>query len=928
MNRLKKKLIEVALPLEAINEESAREKYIRSGHPSTLHLWWARRPLAACRAVLFASIVDDPSAWPDRFVTDEEIQEERERLFSLLESLVKWENRANRDVLEAAQAALARSIAWGKGDDPPRNPADVRLYLEQHAPAVLDPFAGGGSIPLEAQRLGLRAYGTDLNPIAVLLNKALIEIPTALAGAAPVADVEAEDALVEEPWSGLSGLARDVRHYGEWIEREAKVRLAELYPDISLSEGGAAPKATVLAWIWARTAHCPNPACDTVIPLLNSLSLCKKRGQRAWLEPVVGGDRVDFRVATGNGRPADGMVNRTSVVCPACDTSFPLEKVREEGRNRGLGLQLIATVAEDEDGNKHYLAATEEQSEIALQARPDWTPETAIPEQALGFRVQLYGVKTHGDLFTNRQICFLNTLTDLTADVKTDLFSRGATKEYAVAVLTYLVFAVGRYLDYGSALTYWDDRSPSIQKTFGLPTMQMRLAFPEANPFAGFSGSWRKMLEGVIKNIEELPVGSAPGAAWQQDATSPFTVEPPLMVSTDPPYYDNIGYAALSDYFHVWHRRTLRDMYPDLFSTMLTPKDAELIAEPARHDSREEANEFFEHGLFRFSDNALKASDPQYPFTLFYAFKQFEADPEDEVASTGWEVFLSGLLKAGWQIVGTWPIRTEQSGGLRVEGRNALASSVVVVCRARPTDAVMTTRRNLLQELQRELPAALRTMQEENIAPVDLAQAAIGPGMAIYSSYGKVLEPDGSRMGVRAALHMINQVLDQTLAEQEGDFDADTRWAIDWFEQYGMDEGPYGSAEVLSKAKNTAVASLVDAGILHSRAGKVRLLARSELNSDWDPISDDRLPIWEATQRLIRRLEDQGEEGAAQLIRRLGDVGQLAKDLAYRLFSTCERKGWSEEAAAYNSLVASWRAITDLAREQADHDRPEQPDLI
>ena len=881
----KRKLIEVALPLEAINREAAREKSIRHGHPSTLHLWWARRPLAACRAVLFAQLVDDPSAHPDRFPTEEAQEQERQRLFRIIERLVPWEATQDEAVLAEAREEIRRSC----GDNPPE---------------VLDPFCGGGSIPLEAQRLGLVAHGSDLNPVAVLLTKALIELPIRFVGQPPVHPRDGDGRLDVETWRGAQGLANDVHYYGAWMRDEAERRIGHLYPPAVLPDGRT---ATVIAWIWARTVTCPNPACQATMPLVRSFWLSKKKGKEVWVRPVVEGDAVRFEIGHGSsGPPVEGTISRTGATCLACNTPVPLAHVRSEGKAGRMGVQLMAIVAEG-DRQRIYLQPDPEHVKVADVVRPEDVPETELPEQALGFRVQGYGMTHHADLFTNRQLTALCAFSDLVNEARLRVSADGARSEYANAIVTYLGMCASKAAVFHCTQARWRPNEGKTAPAFGRQALPMVWDFAETNPFAGAGGDWMGMLDGASKVLTGLRP-KAQGFAQQLDATS---CNPgPAVVATDPPYYDNVGYADLSDFFYVWLRRSLAPIYPGLFSTMLTPKSAELVADPSRSDGdKAKAEQRFEEGFERAFANLRKTADPAYPMTVFYAFKQAEYD-QTGVASTGWETMLAGLIRSGFAVTATWPVRTEGEGRLRNQASNALASSIVLACRPRSETAGITDRRGFLAALHAELPKALRELQQGNIAPVDLAQAAIGPGMAVFSRYAKVVEPTGETMPVRSALTLINQVLDEVLAEQEGEFDGDTRFAIKWFEQYGFDEAGYDPAEGLARATNVSVKGLEEAGILIARAGRVRLLRRAELAEGWDPTTDERMPVWEVTQQLVKALWDDGSEsGAGDLVRRLGGLGEAARDLAYRLYAICERRGWAEDALGFNALVTSWPEI-------------------
>jgi putative DNA methylase len=905
----KRKLIEVALPLEAINRESAREKSIRHGHPSTLHLWWARRPLAACRAILFASYVDDPSAKPDEFPTEEAQHAERERLFRIIEELVKWDNTTNDEVLRAARKEIQKSC----GDDPP---------------PVYDPFCGGGSIPLEAQRLGLTAYASDLNPVAVLITKALIEIPPKFAGQPPLHPDDGK-LVGTGSWTGARGLAEDVRYYGRWMRDEAERRIGHLYPTVTLGPEHGGGEATVIAWIWARTVKSPNPAWDGPMPLVRSFVLSTKKGKERWVEPVVDRENklIRFEIRTGTGWP-EGTVGRQGAVCLATGTPVPLSYIRDEGKAGRVGQQLMAMVVDGPTG-RTYLAPTEEHERIALSAMPpDDAPATELPERALGFRVQAYGMLLHRQLFTNRQLVALCTYSDLVGAAHARVMADGADRDYADAVATYLAFAVDKMSDRNSTLCAWETKKDRLRGTFQRQALPMTWDFAEANSVGGAGGDFGTSLFSVWEVLDRIK-GRTAASAVQLDAVS-LAPESPVVYVTDPPYYDNIGYADLSDFFYTWLRRSLRDVYPNEFSTLLVPKAQELVATPHRFGGdRKAADQHFEEGIGATFRRMRATQIDEFPLTVIYAFKQSESDTGGvNIVSTGWETMLTGLIDAGLSVYGTWPLRSEMGNRMVASGTNALASSIALVCRSRPDSAALASRKEFLASLNARLPDALRHLQQGSIAPVDLAQAAIGPGMAVFSGYSKVIEADGSSMSVRTALGLINQVLDETLAEQEADFDRDTRWAVAWFEQFGMDPGPFGVAETLSKAKNTATNGLVAAGILESKAGKVRLLDRNELRDTWEPMADERLTVWELSQHLIRALQSGGENEAADLLRGIGGLGETARELAYRLYVICERKKWAKDALAYNALVVSWPEISRLASAAPAPSGPAQQELL
>ncbi len=611
----RKKLIEVALPLQAINYASAHEKEIKVGKPTSVHLWWSRKPLATCRAVLFASLVEDPSARPEEFPTEEAQERERQRLFRIIEQLVKWENSNNHTVLTAAKAEIMRCT----GNSPP---------------PLLDPFCGGGSIPLEAQRLGLEAHGRDLNPVAVLITKALIEIPPRFAGHSPV-NPEARRRLLGE-WKGARGLAEDVRYYGHLMRDEAQKRTGHVYPKVRLPIEQGGGEAMVIAWLWARTVKCPNPACGAQMPLTSKWWLSTKKRKEVWVEPVI--DRsgspptVSFEVRQGGKPSIDGTVNRRGAVCTVCSTPVPFSYIRDEGKAGRMGEQLMAVVAEGNRG-RVYLSPTEGQSEVARSAQPEWAPESALPEQALGFRVQQYGMTRHADLFTPRQLIALTTFTDLVAwtrtrvldDARTTGMSDDATAlddggtgacGYADAIATYLACAVDRIADWGSRLSRWESNAQVPQQVFGGQAIAMAWEFAEANPLSASTGSFQAAVANIARSLDALPElqerakGSRVG---QSDSTAALHEPKPPLISTDPPYYDNIGYADLSDFFYVWLRRSLAGVYPKLLSTVLVPKSGDLLASPYRFDGdRSRANRAFEEGLTHAFENMRRCQHPNY----------------------------------------------------------------------------------------------------------------------------------------------------------------------------------------------------------------------------------------------------------------------------------------------------------------------------
>lgn len=991
--KLRKKLIEVALPLEAINKASAREKSIRHGHPSTLHLWWARRPLAAARAVIFSQMVDDPSEYVDTLKSDPKLlrraeaelkkrhkvweeatdalakaeaagidapepgpkptlddilaEQERGRLFKIIEELVLWENTTNETVLEKARAEIWQS--WRRTcADNADHPRAAELFDRNRLPAFHDPFAGGGALPLEAQRLGLESYASDLNPVAVLINKAMIEIPPKFAGMPPVnpewqSKPEAEKAM--KVWHGAEGLAEDVRYYGKWMRDEAEKRIGHLYPKVEVTEEMAndrpdlkeyvGKKLTVIAWIWARTVKSPNPAFrDVDVPLASTFMFSTKPGREAYAEPLIENGNYKFSVKIG--KPKAGEVSKSGTKlsrganfqCLMSGTPIAGDYIKAEGKAGRLSTRMLTIVAEGSRG-RVYLSPTDEQVKAALTAKVEWKPEVAISGSTQYLGVKPYGMETFDQLFTNRQLLALSTLSDLAnevgAKVRNDANAAGVSEgdinkdaHYSDAVAASLSMCVSRQANRSATLNIWDQGGENVQQVFGMQALRMTWDFVEGNPFSNSTGNFNGQADYFTKVLEVSCAANPSGSVVQVDAQTQ-TVSAAKIVSTDPPYFDNVPYADLSDFFYVWLRRSLRESMPSLFATVSVPKSEELVAFAYRHNDKSAAEEFFLDGMTKAMHQLVVQAHPAFPVTIYYAFRQAENETDEGIASTGWETFLDAVIQAGFATTGTWPMRTEYTGNLKTK-RNALASSIVMVCRKREETASTVTRREFLNALKSELPEALRHLQRGNIAPVDLAQAAIGPGMAVYTRYEKVLDAQGKPLKVREALALINQTLDEVLAEQEGDFDADTRWALTWFEQFGFDEAEYGIAETLSKSKNTSIAEMADprtSPIIEAKAGKVRLFRPEELQGDWTPESDGRLTVWDMVHQLIRVLEKDGELAAAQLAAKLGAKAETARELCYRLYTMCERKKRNSEALSYNGLVQSWPEIVRLAREAA-----------
>ena len=940
-----KKLIEVALPLKAINEACAREKSIRHGHPSTLHLWWARRPLAAARAVIFAQMVNDPLEKYGENPTPQQrsaATKERNRLFKIIEELVKWENTNNEEVLKKAREKI-----WESWRETCKMNEGVAGFDSEKLPAFHDPFAGGGALPLEAKRLGLESYASDLNPVAVMINKAMIEIPPKFAGRTPIGPIpdgeavdltqrrrDAEEVGSRVPrdrddfWPGATGLAEDVRRYGYWMREEAKKRIGHLYPQVEITAEMAknrpdlkqyvGQKLTVIAWLWARTVKSPNPMFSHVdVPLVSSFVLSSKKGKEAYVEPIVEGDKWHFEVRVGT--PPKGaelgttLGKRKGFRCLVSDAPIEYDYIRDFGKAKGLGEKLFAVVLDGPRG-RVYINPTPGMEELAKSEKPKWRPDVKLPDNPRDFKTPNYGLNTYGELFTDRQLVALNTFSDLVQEARQKVIADCGDEAYANAIAVYLTFGVSRLSDIQNSLCRWETSKTQVRNLFGRQAIPMMWDYAENNLFCGAAGDYETSLGSIIRVIECFQSAKC-GHANQSDAQTQ-TYSSNKVISTDPPYYDNIGYADLSDFFYIWIRRGLKSIYPELFSTMAVPKAEELVATPYRHGGKEAAERFFMDGMTTAMHNIATLSLPSFPVTIYYAFKQSETAIEG-TANTGWESFLEAVINAGFAITGTWPMRTELANRMIGNGTNALASSVVLVCRRRSDDAVEITRRDFLRELKAKMPDALEDMmggtgEEVPVAPVDMSQSAIGPGMEIFSKYKAVLNADGSRMSVHDAIVEINKFLDQSDDSDDGcseDFDAETRFCRDWFRQYKWGEGPSGEADVLARAKGVSVPGVVDAGVLKSVGGKTSLVKWEEYPEDYDPRKDDHRPMWEVCHHLVRIHQRHGTGAAGEFLSLVPEQGEAARQLAYLLYTICERKGLADDARVYNELATAWSDI-------------------
>jgi len=940
MIKAPKKLIEVALPLDDINAGAEYEKLPGIGpHPRGIHHWWARRPFAAARAILFAQLVNDPGGergWGKQTgQTIEDAQNEREKLFNIVRGLADWKRSNDKNILQQASKIIFDS--W-------KETCAANGLQGGDLPAFYDPFCGGGAIPFEAQRLGLESHASDINPMAVIINKMMIEIPHRFKGKKSISR-STTDLTLDIPSTVSSPafyIANDFRHYANIVLKNTKSRIEYLYPKIIISEESLSYRKDlvpykdkslkVIAWIWANSVPSPNPAVKIKIPLIRSFKLSAKKNKSKWLVPEIDSDRIKYKVSTEESNfDLSGTVKKSGATCLISRTPISFDHIRKCAKNGNMDQALLCIVAEG-DRERLYITPDECNYKQLPPKEKATIPSNTIPDSALGFRIQNYGFKNYSDMFTTRQQVALSTISDEIMKVK-DLIIADAecagmsadnialcengsgARAYAETICSYLLLSLGRCIDFNNKFTGWNPSNEKIMHLFGGNKISMVWDFGEANILEEVVGGFPTCVDYQSKCIETLHLNST-GHVSQQNATEQ-TVAIGKIVSTDPPYYDNIGYACLSDVFYSWLRTPFKEIYPSLFSTISVPKNEELVAEPFRHDGEDNAASFFMTNMITALKKLHSQSSEYYPITLYYAFKQSETK-DIGTSSTGWETFLEAIVQAGFTITGTWPLRSEQTTRLRSFGSNALASSILIVCRKRNQNEHTVARKEFLRELKAELPFALQEMiggkkGSTPIAPVDLAQAAIGPGMAVFSRYSGILEADGSTLSVHNALIQINNVIDEYFNEAEGDMDSNTRFCIDWFMQYGFKESEYGQADVLARAKGATVEGLTAAGVVQSGGGKARLLKFEEYPETWDPEKDNITPTWEALHQLIRALRSGGEEKAGLLLKKMAEKTESIRQLAYRLYTLCERKGWAEEARAYNELIASWHGTVEAA---------------
>jgi putative DNA methylase len=874
----KKKLIEVALPLEAINTECIREKSIRHGNISTIHRYWARRPLASARALILGTLIDDPSN--DTSLTEEEVNNERQKIFNLIASFIKWENRNNPELYSQVYEILNNNV----------NINEI---------CILDPFCGGGSIPYEAQSLGIKSYASDLNPLAVILNKSIIEIPFKYINQGSIS----HKSLIED---SSSGLLLDFEYYGHMLIENTKNDLIEYYPKYNSED--------IIGWIWAKYINCLNPNCMKETPLLKSYKICSNKKHHVALKPIIKDGRIRFEITNDKSIDTKGNVSRTSITCLHCNSPFNLKVLKKEV-NIANSIEKPVCIITEGNGRRNYYDVPLNYLSDFSEINSPWQIDVPIPKKALGINIHGYGFTNHSLLYNARQMKVLTSLCDNLVQIKKIIQKdaegnvSGNEDEYVGSILTYLSFMIDKIANQNCRLTRWNNVGENIEGVFVMQSLEMKWEYVESNPFSNSTGNILgalKWISNVIKRFNP----KISGFALQKDVKSGLIIDNAIII-TDPPYYDNVGYADLTDFFYGWLKKNLNSVYPDILSTIATPKSDELIANPYIYNNdRKLANDHFFNGMMEAAQNIFSNSNEEFPVVYYYAFKQTESS-DSGISSTGWETFLEGLLHVGYQITATWPIRTERLNRTRALKANALASSIAVVLRKRKDNSIIATRKEFVDRLSNELEIAINKMMNSDISPVDLQQSSIGPGMAIFSLYEKVLEADGSAMTVRTALQLINAELDHIQENSDIEMDSDTRFCIQWFDSYGFDEQPYGEAETLAKAKDISVDGLVNAGVFLAHSGKAKLKHWSEMPSSWDPREDNRLTLWECTHHMVRELIDgDGQLGAAKLAKFMGSQrADESKELAYQLYHICDKRSWAKHAGDYNTLVSNWADI-------------------
>ncbi|MBE5441042.1 DUF1156 domain-containing protein [Mycobacteroides abscessus] len=883
----RRKLVEVALPLDEINAACKADKGRAHGTLKNLHKWFAPMPVPAWRALIFAALVDDP-----------EDDNKRVLLLDLIKRLVaNGADLPDDDAITEANEVLARQYPNGR-------------------PVVHDPFCGGGSTLVEAQRLGLESLGSDLNPVPVLISRTLTEILPRLNGQQPLhpqTQATSSGALFDDrsrgslSYAGLDGLIRDVMYYAQGIGVRARERLARHYPSES--------SETVVAWLWARTARCPNPTCGVETVLTTSWWLSKRKGDMAWIQPRTENGGVYLDVVTGQRSGAAPQPPKSprgaTFTCLGCGNSIKEEEIESQAVSGGLGLRMTSVVVEDANGRRTYRAPNAVEIEAARVDLSGYDIPDQVPVGDGGTRNR-FGMTSQADLYGERQLATMCVLADLVAETYDEILDEGGSKEWARAVTTVLGLGIGRFAQFASSQARWTvrDAVSSFEGAFPRNDIPVTWDYYEINPWGEAGPSWTQTFVSTTRALKNVVPGGV-GTVVIGDARK-VTASRPALVATDPPYFDAIGYADLSDYFYVWHRRALRAVHPDLYSTMAAPKVGELTAIATHHgNSRPTARNYFIEGFTETFRSLQLSMAADLPMVVVYASREQKGSADEQ---SRWSSILTAIVKADMEITGTWPILGTTDRRMIGQGTNAVATYVAMVCRPRTENASVTTLNEFSRALRRGLSTRVRDLQAASILPIDLAQAAMGPGMQIYSRYRAVLDQAGAPVDVEQALRIINASLGEVLDEQEGELDAESRFASRWWDQHGWTSAPYGEADKVARPLGISVDDVVRAQVASSVGGKVRLLGLEELDSDWTPSSDSRPTAWEAVHHLVNRLVDRGGElEAARLLAELGTLQDPAMELAYRLHEIAARCGRATDQERYNALISSWAELVKLS---------------
>jgi len=944
----RRKMIEVVIPLEKINHYGPQEKNnpFLKAHPRNVHKWWARRPFAAAGALIFCQLVDDPWSHREEFPSDESCNQKRDYLHNIAAKLSDWDERGNQELRALAHEEIQAS--WRRYcNDNPEHSEDIRSL-----PSFIDPFSGGGAIPYEALHLGLSTIASDINPVACLINKCLVDIPYRFASLDPVGPLESgkQSSLST---IGLHGLAEDITRYGRVAEQRLIKKVGHLYPRVLIPDAidnistalsrYAGRTIDLSACLWARTVPSPDPAfASKAVPLISTYILSNKSGKEWYISPIIEKDGAyRFEVIKGK-PPADASLGtkanakKADFRCVLSGAAITAKYIREQARSGNLGSVLLCGIFQG-DREKVFVSAEHiEYPKVAVEEELNtaWIPNLDFFPKALGFRVGNYGLSHWSDVFSHRQLVTLSTLADLLLELEDEIasdFTRkypnlglngleddgAGSNAYAQTVLSYLSLALSKLADYSNTLCTWNPTNQNIGHLFKMHYVSMTWDYPEVNPLSG-GLSYSAVCDTVASAVREFETDIPKGYAIQMPCQDIASLKKKFIISTDPPYYNNIGYADLSDFFYVWLRRLLAKTYPYLFRTLSTPKQNEMVATPDRHGGRKQSESFFVDEMFKALSGIHEVLHPAYPMTIYYAFKQSETDLDAQTSSTGWSAFLNALIGADLQVLSAWPVRTERPTRTRALGSNALATSLVLSC-IRKGKRSIVQRAAFRASLRHELLTSLRTLQSTNIPPVDIRQALLGPGIKIFTSFDAVILPDDTELNVRDALREINNAIDEVMSGEESDFDSYTWFAIFWFESYGFNERPFGDAEGLALVRNSSVAGMEKSGIMKSLAGKIRLLRCEDLPDEWRPEGDDDISIWKATQHLIKTLRELGEVSAAALLARVmkakpdRDIGRDCYSLAIRMFNYCEKTKQAEEARAYNGLVIAWPELEKRA---------------